>query len=703
MLRTALAIVLLITLVSCTGNVPLPAGSSAPRDTSAFIVSQLNELGTLPCPAGVKPQTWDDLRAALRKVLEARLADLQAHPRAVSSAPTSTGAATSLTWDISTPALQWRYYNPGDYNQDGEVNISDLTPLAAHLNQAPPDNTTDSVLSVIDGDSNGLVNISDITPLGANLGHRVTGYEFFDSTNFDDSTFDNSPSTIAPSTSVPFANAVGAPNQIRLQFQVPGTAEGLHFYWVRPLDGTDSSEGPVSNYVLGGGSHPDAVFSATAITGDTPLIDGFNGTASTGVGTLTFFWDLKGDGVFENNGTDATVSHNFTSSGVFNVSLRVLDSVTNYTDSSTLTVSVGSHAPTWRRYALPAPAGWDVKCISLGDYAGMPWYWLGVNDLDAGFNRIQYFTAGTPSGSAWSEPLMGTGGISSFDDRTDNMLAAGLPAVAWGKTEFGAVYFAPGPAPFGSYLGSWDQGNAVATVPTEISSFSVANIDGAPAQAFFDPSGSGLVYESTSDSTGQSGWGAGPYPLGGPSGTIGAGASLASVSSAPAIAFIDPNLHGIYYVDSIIVSHTVIWNPPVFVANANSALMFDGLYVLPNGVPAVVYHDLFAQEVVQVTAQNSSGDMWGVPQVLATTSGEVRLLPRAIVAGGAAHIFYDSISTGELMHCESTSAPWDTYSAPEIVATGVDASVLINVADLGGYPGVAYVSSTGEPRMAIQY
>lgn len=45
----------------------------------------------------------------------------------VSSVPTTDAARINLR-DTYTGALIWYYHNPGDYNQDGIVNASDITP-----------------------------------------------------------------------------------------------------------------------------------------------------------------------------------------------------------------------------------------------------------------------------------------------------------------------------------------------------------------------------------------------------------------------------------------------------------------------------------------------------------------------------------------------------------------------------------------------
>lgn len=70
--------------------------------------------------------------------------------------------------------MTWEAQLTGDYNQDGVVNILDLTPLAAHLNESVADNPA---LIVIDGNNDGVVNISDLMPLAAYFWSEMVGFK----------------------------------------------------------------------------------------------------------------------------------------------------------------------------------------------------------------------------------------------------------------------------------------------------------------------------------------------------------------------------------------------------------------------------------------------------------------------------------------------------------------------------------------------
>jgi hypothetical protein len=78
-----------------------------------------------------------------------------------------------------TVALSWSEVNRGDYDFNGETNISDITGLARSLEQSY--NTADPQAALlteywVDGNQNGIVTVSDISVIGQNYGNQVAGY-----------------------------------------------------------------------------------------------------------------------------------------------------------------------------------------------------------------------------------------------------------------------------------------------------------------------------------------------------------------------------------------------------------------------------------------------------------------------------------------------------------------------------------------------
>jgi hypothetical protein len=103
--------------------------------------------------------------------------------RAASVAPLGqANVITDLTItspDFGVVELSWTQMNSGDYDFNGQVNISDLTPLAPRIGDSIDRDAVDASLQTaywIDGDANGEINISDITPIGAHYGAHVFGY-----------------------------------------------------------------------------------------------------------------------------------------------------------------------------------------------------------------------------------------------------------------------------------------------------------------------------------------------------------------------------------------------------------------------------------------------------------------------------------------------------------------------------------------------
>jgi hypothetical protein len=82
----------------------------------------------------------------------------------------------SLQWDGANPnKLLWKYRNTGDYDQNRQVGISDITPIGIHLGKSNSDSDWFKA-EPADGDGNGLINISDITPIGVNYTNQISQY-----------------------------------------------------------------------------------------------------------------------------------------------------------------------------------------------------------------------------------------------------------------------------------------------------------------------------------------------------------------------------------------------------------------------------------------------------------------------------------------------------------------------------------------------
>jgi hypothetical protein len=163
----------------------------------------------------------------------------------VAAAPITPGAAAELSYDAGTQTLSWYYAFPGDFNQDGEANISDLTRLGQHLGQVSPAGAgnpfpEDSLQRQIDGDNNGEINQADITALGQNFGRRLNmHYVFRSMSQADYPTARDAESSTGPSYMV--TSPLGNPSVERLRYELNLSLFGAPLQpgenaWVRPVD-----------------------------------------------------------------------------------------------------------------------------------------------------------------------------------------------------------------------------------------------------------------------------------------------------------------------------------------------------------------------------------------------------------------------------------------------------------------------------------
>ena len=145
--------------------------------------------------------------------------------------------------------------------------------------------------------------------------------------------------------------AAGAANPVHLQIG-PG---GDLFY-------SDFDGGTVRRVTFASADQPPtAVASANPTTGDAPLTVQFDGSGSSDPDagdTLSYAWDLDGDGQYDDS-TQIGPSYTYTSSGTFIASLRVTDSK-GASATAAVTISVGNTAPIATITAPAAGTTWRV-------------------------------------------------------------------------------------------------------------------------------------------------------------------------------------------------------------------------------------------------------------------------------------------------------------------------------------------------------
>jgi len=194
-------------------------------------------------------------------------------PRSTSAVPHSASDASQLTYDPSnaTAELRFDYANRGDYDQNGQVNISDLTPLGKHLNEGTGTPfPRASNLSMIDGSGDGVVSISDLTPLGAGLNDTVTGYNVYCTTDGSkvptDNTTPSDPAARVGNVVIADHQGTSTADRIFWTFDLASTPAGA-FYWVRPYEAVQTAEGTPSN-VTGDIPAPNLTLASPPANGD---------------------------------------------------------------------------------------------------------------------------------------------------------------------------------------------------------------------------------------------------------------------------------------------------------------------------------------------------------------------------------------------------------------------------------------------------
>jgi hypothetical protein len=314
-----------IVLSACTGGAAVPDTGATPQAVLA-----------MPAPEGVDGALWAQLTARLAAELEQGQGGvnnidqwgrrLAAHPeerRQAAAAtkgvlqagdpPSGPSASAQLSYSASSARLSWYYTAPGDYDQNGEVNASDLLPLAKHFNETSPGGAgtpwpASAVQAQIDGDSNGELTLTDVTPIGVHWKERVEGYRVYRAT--DPASYPPQPDDAnGPGTefvaNLALSSAEGNPGLDRLLFslQLVPTATPSH-YWVRPTaggqDGAASNLSPAVVIVLPGNQPPVAVLATPPDMGTAAHVvwDATGSTDADG-GVVKFEFDYGADGVYE--------------------------------------------------------------------------------------------------------------------------------------------------------------------------------------------------------------------------------------------------------------------------------------------------------------------------------------------------------------------------------------------------------------------
>jgi hypothetical protein len=696
----ALTILLSLFTAGCSGS-----GQEAqqPATHMQFLEGQLAQLDTLQAPKGVDAAQWAELKARLGEAIEGQLA--QAGSKQTLSAPTSPASSTRLLYDVDLEEFQWRYYNQGDYNQDGEVNISDLTPLASHLNEAVPD-TPDrdaSIQSVVDGDGNGLITISDITPLGAALGNRVTAFNFYRAATSDQMPDDDAPSEIIPFYGVPQSAYEGNRAMERIYFSYARNdvlyPADYYIYFLRLAD-SDGSEGTVSSPVSGASLPPTVVLTANPLSATAPADVTLDASGSEPE-ALNYDWDPEYDGTFVVMGDTPTLVHTYSDAAVVTAAVRV-ETGGGLVRRASVAINL-TGTPQWFRYGLPDGQILDdtAKAISIGSNAGKPYAFITTHWDADGYNYFFYLGSASPTGNSWNELDIYTLSTNAEIDGLHSAVLESGPVMAasmTGPIAAGLDYSYP-QEPF-PYSWLWSHPVSITGLGLNLRYFSLKTIGTSPAMAYYDPDVNRLRFTWASDGEGAT-WL--PPVNADVNVNVGAYASLANVAGHPAIAYMNGLGVGvIQYVDADTLGGP--WNTPVgIVGSAAGSRWNDSLVVLSDGSPALVYYSPSAAAVRFRRASDASGDTWGGGITVASVVDDPLVVPTATMVGGVPFAFWFDTDTQSLMSNHALAEDGLTWGTPEVVSGAVAANVMCSATELNGLPAVGFALTSGRFRFGVRY
>lgn len=374
--------------------------------------------------------------------LKLRLRPDSGATRQVSTPPTTARSATTLTYE--TGHLLWRYYCQGDYDQNGIVNIGDLTPLGANFNTPGPFEPK-SAISGVDGDGNGVIGIGDLSTIGQNFGIRVSGYHVYYSPSSADYPADPSAHNGAGAqlmASLMLGDGVVSAGE-RIRFEAPiGPPVPADNYWVRPYDG--AVDGTPSNIFS---TEATATWHALNVAGGSPgvneagmwtslaLVNGYPAIAYYDYVTREPAYVRASDSQGLTWGTPSLIVNDSLDCGTY-VSLAVINgvpAVAYYSDDHSAPFyaqALDSDGAAWGTpIVIESSAG--AKSMSLAEVNMRPAVTYYVSQMPGPTYHVFYERAGDAGGTDWVSAAMEIDDGESAAVNPVLAIIGGRPAVAY--------------------------------------------------------------------------------------------------------------------------------------------------------------------------------------------------------------------------------------------------------------------------------
>jgi len=653
----------------------------------------LMELEGMQCPEGVDEKLWGELKDALEEALNdscragiyprrsATGMDGGGHKwppysegiRFVSTPPGDRVSDLALTDHFdATYTLEWRYRNLGDYDQNGTVGISDITPLAIHYNEEVPEEDKElrnSIQAVVDGSGNGIVDIADITPIAMNYGTCCAEYSIRSSLS--------NPESIEDTEEVGAAPITLAEGEDRKTFSVEISEEPRTYIAVAPMDAA-KTPGELSNVLTIPNHPPVAQLLANPIEGDAPLDVSFDASGSSDIDgpIVSYEWDWEGDGVYDHDsGNVPTAEHTYDIAQVYDPRVRVTDE-----HNGTGTASVEVWAGEWHIFIAVDDTSAIFANLELVN--GHP----AVSYIH--MEELMYVRATDTLGTTWGEPVVVDGqGINPCNSLT---VVNGHPAIAYYSWEDDKLKYVRATDPNGD---SWGEPLTVADADVFNGSdkdlLSLVMINGNPAIAYEGREPEGLVYVRADDANGDS-WGS---PVQVAVLYTQHRCSMAEVNGKPAISYWDQW-------DGCLLKYVQAnddegntWGSPIaleYMDGGKSSL------AVINGYPAIMYpgseDDISVLKYVR--ALDSNGDAWGSPLIVESELPVGGAPSLAIINGRPAIAYLAFSESNQTLRYVQAADPdgtiWHSPMTVQLPGSDLGGATYMSMAEVNGHPAISY-------------
>ena len=609
--------------------------------------------------------------------------------RTASAAPVNQGSQCTLAIDQPGGRLNWEYRCTGDYDQNGLVSISDLTPLGIHFGKSGPFSDT-GIEGVVDGDGNGEINLGDITSIGQNFGRGVESYNIY----FSDDDAD-APQSAAEASSIPaagsysFSSASGSAAAERLQFSRASVITGNNYYWIRPVH--QGVEGIASNLVFAIPLSPEAPLAditADPATGIAPLQVTLDASGSTDANADIdhYDWDFENDGTYDATTTTASIIRNY-GGGPWTAKVRVVDSGGL---SDTATVNMSFLQPSWNVSTVDSNALiLQMARMTVAD--GKPIIVYDQANAGLTIDRLYVIRSLDTQGQSWSSTLRIDNQLDYVGD-FDLSMVAGNPAIAYRDTTHGQFRYIRASAADGS---AWNNPVILETDDSVSIRYGTTNslavVDGKPAVCFSGESALRIFYKAADDATGTS------WPLRtlvNPVITGVGGLSLVDNSGRPGILWSSIPLAKAGYIRTLEFNGVFV-NTDIYSGNmrlAQDLLLHDGmpLALVNTGSPGF--------DIRLAHATDSEGSGWDTPQIIGGGSQNGVSMSHI---GGIPMIVTPSSGSSELLIYRADNPQAMSWSGPETIDGGVNQ--LVSTPSLVEVNGVAAVCYGWGDTAAMDY